>query len=62
MDFFAGLFGFGMLLVSLFVLYQYGVKPDRALRATRNRRGFNTPHEQNHFKRLKQERTGNKAA
>jgi hypothetical protein len=29
MDFFAGLFGLTLLLVSLLVAYHYGVKPDR---------------------------------
>jgi hypothetical protein len=29
MDFFAGLFGLTLLIVSLLVAYHYGIKPDR---------------------------------
>ena len=60
MDLFAGLFGLGMLLVSLFVAYQFGVKPDRQARAMRDSRGGNSRRAQ--AQRLPSEKTDGKKA
>jgi len=62
MDLFAGLFGLGMLLVSLFVAYQFGVKPDRQARAMRDSRGGNSRRAQAQFRRLPSEKTDGKKA